>query len=55
MPAKELKALVRGFFEEASKGKAVTFAAIDRLFVTNYVEHGGSGEAARGIKDTNNL
>lgn len=41
MSASELKALVRGFFEEASKGKAVTFAAIDRLFVTNYVEHGG--------------
>jgi predicted ester cyclase len=51
MSAKELKALVRGFFEEASKGKAVTFAAIDKLFVTEYVEHGGSGEAARGIKN----
>ena len=47
----DLKTLVRGFFEEASKGKAVAFAAIDKLFVADYVEHGGYGEATRGIKN----
>jgi predicted ester cyclase len=47
--ARDLKALVRGFFEEASKGKAVAFAAIDKLLVADYIEHGGSGEPTRGI------
>jgi len=51
MSAKDLKALVRRFFEQASMGKGVTFAAIDKLFVADYVEHGGSGEDTRGIKD----
>jgi len=51
MSAKDLKALVRRFFEEASKGKAATIAAIDELFATDYVEHGGTGEDTRGIKD----
>jgi len=51
MSAKDLKALVRRFFEEASKGKGAAFAAIDKLFVTDYVEHTGSGEITHGIKD----
>ena len=51
MSAEDFKAVVRGFLEEVSKGKTVAFAAIDRLFAVDYVEHGGSGEAVRGIKN----
>ena len=51
MSAKNLKALVRHFFEEASKGKEATFAAIDELFATDYVEHTGSSKDTCGIKD----
>jgi len=51
MSAKEIKALVRRFFEESNKGKAAAMAVIDELFATNIVYHGGGGEEIRGIKD----
>jgi len=50
MSAKEIKALVRRFFEGVNKGKAAFMAAIDELYATDYVEHGGTGEDRRGIK-----
>jgi len=51
MSAKEIKALVRRFFEESNKGKAAAMAVIDELFATNIAYHGGGGEEIRGIKD----
>ena len=51
MLTKDLKALVRRFFEEVNKGKAAFMAAVDELFAADYVEHGGTGEDTRGIKD----
>jgi len=51
MSAKEIKALVRRFFEESNKGKAAALAVIDELFATNIAYHGGGGEEIRGIKD----
>ena len=50
MSAKDLRALVRRFFEETNKGKASIIAAIDELFATDYIEHGGTGEDTCGIK-----
>ena len=51
MSVKDLKALVRRFFEGSNKGKAAAMAVIDELFATNIVYHGGGGEEIRGLKD----
>ena len=51
MSAKEIKTLVRRFFEESNKGKAAAMAVIDELCATNIVYHGGGGEEIRGLKD----
>jgi len=51
MSAKEIKALVRRFFEESNKGEAATMAVIDELFAPNIVYHGGGGEEIRGLKE----
>jgi len=51
MSAKDPKALVRRFFEEVNKGKAAFMAVVDELFDADYVEHGGTGEDTRGIKN----
>ncbi len=50
MSAKEIKSLERRWIKEWNKGKAAAMAAIGELFVTDFVEHGGSGEDAVGIK-----
>jgi len=51
MSAKDLKALMRRFFEESNKGKAAAMAVIGELCATNIVYHGGGGEEIRGLKD----
>jgi len=51
MSAKEIKALVRRWFEEANKDKAAFMAIIDELHATDFVGHGGGGEETRGLKD----
>jgi len=51
MSAKEIKALVRRFFEESNKGKAAAMAVVDELCATDFVYHGGGGEEIRGLKD----
>jgi len=51
MSVEEIKALVRHFFEEVNKGETAFMAAVDELFATDYVEHGGTGEDTSGIKN----
>jgi len=51
MSAKEIKTLERRWLEKWNKGKEATMTAIDELFATDYVEHGGTGEDIHGIKD----
>jgi len=51
MSVEEHKALVRRWFEEANKGEAAFMAAMDELFATNIVHHGGGGEEIHGLKD----
>ena len=51
MSAKEIKSLERRWIKEWNKGKAAIMAAIDELFATDYVEHGGGGEETHGLKD----
>jgi len=51
MPAKENKALVRRWLEEANKGKAAAMAIIDELYATDIVAHSGTGKDIRGLKD----
>lgn len=51
MSARDLKALGRRFFEEWSKGKAATMAALDEMVAANIVFHGGSGRDICGLKD----
>ena len=43
MSAKEIKALVRRWFEESNKGKAAAIAVIDKLCASGCILHGGSG------------
>ena len=50
MSVKEIKSLERRWMKEWNKGKAAAMAAIDELFATDFVEHGGTGEDAVGIK-----
>ena len=51
MSAEENKALVRRLFEQFNKGKLAAMAAIDELFATNIIYHGGGGEEIRSIKE----
>jgi len=51
MSAEELKALGRHYIEELNKGKATALAAIDELYATDFVFHGGGGEETRGIEN----
>ena len=51
MSVEDIKSLERRFFEELNKGKAAGMAAIDELYATDLVFHGGTGEDTRGIKD----
>jgi steroid delta-isomerase-like uncharacterized protein len=51
VPAKEIKALVRRFFEEYNKGKTATMAVIDELCAANFVWHPSTGEEIRGLED----
>jgi len=51
MPAKDLKAFERRFFEEWNKGKAATMAEIDETCATNVVFHSGMGRDIRALKD----
>ena len=51
MSAKEIKSLERRWIKEWNKGKTAIMAAIDELFATDYVEHGGGGEETHGLKD----
>jgi len=51
MSAKEIKALVRRWFEEANKGKAAALAVIDELYATDIVCHLSGGVDIRGLKD----
>ena len=50
MSVKEIKALERRFIEELNKGKAAAMAAIEESCATDIVNHGGTGEATRGLK-----
>jgi steroid delta-isomerase-like uncharacterized protein len=43
MSAKDLKALVRRFFEEYNKGKAAAIAAMDELYAADFLMHDGTG------------
>jgi hypothetical protein len=49
--AKEIKALMRRWFEECNKGKTAFMAVFDELHAPNIVYHGGGGEEIRGRKD----
>lgn len=51
MSVKEIKALVRRFFEEWNRGKANAIAVIDEVFATDFVCHRGTGEVVHGLKD----
>ena len=51
MSAKEIKALERRLYEEMNKGKAATMAAIDELYATDHVVHGGHYVVSGDIKD----
>jgi steroid delta-isomerase-like uncharacterized protein len=51
MSAKEIKALVRRFYEEYNKGKAAAMAAMDERYATNIVVHSSTGEDIRGLKN----
>jgi len=55
MSAKEIKALMRRYFEEWNKGKANAMAIIDELYATDLVCHRGTGEDVHGIKDWKQL
>jgi predicted ester cyclase len=50
MPTKDLKTLVRHFFEEWNKGKRAAMAVIDETTANNIVWH-SSGEDVRGLED----
>jgi predicted ester cyclase len=50
MSTKDLKGLVRHFFEEWNKGKTAAMAAIDETSANNMVWHGGTGEDIHGLK-----
>jgi len=52
MSVEENKALVRHLIEEWNKGN---MAAMDELFATDIVHHGGGGEEIRGIKGLKQL
>jgi len=51
MSAKENRALVRRWFEEANNGKAAVMAIIDELCSNNIVYHGAGGEETRGLRE----
>ena len=51
MSTKDLKAFMRRFVEEWSKGKAAAMAVIDEMYATDFVSHGSGGEDIRGIKN----
>jgi len=51
MSVEEVKALERRFVEEWNKGKVAAMDVIDELYATDFVEHGGTGEDTRGLKD----
>lgn len=51
MSVKEIKTIVSRFFKAVNKGEAAFMAAVDELFSADYVEHGGTGEDTRGIKN----
>lgn len=54
MSAREIKALIRRWFEECNKGEAAFMAVFDELHTADLVIHGGSGEEIRGIKEFKN-
>jgi steroid delta-isomerase-like uncharacterized protein len=51
MSAKEIKALMRRWFEECNKGQEAFMAVFDELHAADIVIHGGTGEEIRGLKD----
>jgi steroid delta-isomerase-like uncharacterized protein len=51
MSVEDLKALGRRYIEELNKGKAAALAAMDELYATDLVFHGGGGEETRGIEN----
>jgi steroid delta-isomerase-like uncharacterized protein len=42
---------MRRFIREWNKGKSAAMAAIDELYATNFVSHGGIGGDIRGVKN----
>jgi predicted ester cyclase len=51
MSTEEIKALESRVFGEFNKGRAAYMAAIDEMFATNFVHHGGAGREISGLKD----
>ena len=51
MSAKEIKALMRRWFDECNKGEAAFMGVFDELHADDIVIHGGTGEEIRGLKD----
>jgi len=51
MSVREIKALERRWVKEMNKGKTATMAAIDELYATDYVIHGGHYVVHGDIKD----
>jgi hypothetical protein len=50
MSAKEIKALMRCWFEECNKGEEAFMAVFDKLHAADIVIHGGTGEEILGLK-----
>jgi len=51
MSAEGIKALGRRYIGELNKGKAAALAAMDELYATDLVFHGGDGGETRGIEN----
>jgi len=51
MSAKEIKALMRRWFEAANKGKMAFVVVFDELHAADIVIHGGAGEEIYGLKN----
>jgi predicted ester cyclase len=47
----EIKALENRAFREFNKGRAAYMAAIDEMFATTFVHHGGAGREIRGLEN----
>jgi hypothetical protein len=51
MWTKDLRSLMRHFFDECNKGKVAAIAIMDEFYTPNFVFHIATGQNIRGIED----